>query len=80
VLYSNEPGYTRELKMPDGVMIEKVLPVEDLDGGGDRSLVLVPGATTPAIGVELANRHGTRRTVQLDPMTGFPRVAKAEDQ
>ena len=30
-LYSNEPGFTRELTMPEGVTIEAVLPV--LEGG-----------------------------------------------
>ena len=28
-LYSNEPGFTRELVMPDGVTIEAVLPAEE---------------------------------------------------
>ena len=36
--------------------------------------LLLPGATVPAIGVELGNRHGGRRLVHLDPMTGFPNV------
>ena len=30
-LYSNEPGFTRELKMPEGVGIEAVLPVQEGD-------------------------------------------------
>jgi len=81
VIYSNEPGFTRDLTMPDGVRIEKVLPAEMFgEAGGERRILLLPGATTPAMGVQLANRHGTRRTVRLDPMTGFPRVEKAEDQ
>ena len=81
VIYSNEPGFTRELKMPDGVMIESVLP--DLlsgDPGGERRILLLPGATAPAMGVQLANRHGTRRIVRLDPMTGFPHVDKVGDK
>jgi type II secretory pathway pseudopilin PulG len=81
VIYSNEPGFTRDLKMPDGVMIESVLP--DLlsgDPGGERRILLLPGATAPAMGVQLANRHGTRRIVRLDPMTGFPHVDKVGDK
>jgi type II secretory pathway pseudopilin PulG len=79
VIYSNEPGFTRELKMPDGVMIEAVLPAEMYEEAGDaRRMVLLPGATAPAIGVQLANRHGTRRIVRLDPMTGFPHVDRVE--
>jgi hypothetical protein len=34
----------------------------------------MPGATMPGIGIQLANRRGTRRIVRLDTMTGFPRV------
>ncbi len=73
-LYSNEPGFERELKLPDGIAIEAVLPkVEDEPEEG-RRLILMPGATAPGIGVQIANRHGSRRIVRLDPMTGFPRV------
>ena len=71
-LYSNEPGFTKELKMPDGVTIEAVLPKEEEEG--PRRLILLPGATVPGIGVQMANRHGSRRIVRLDPMTGFPQV------
>jgi prepilin-type N-terminal cleavage/methylation domain-containing protein len=72
-LYSSEPGFTRELRMPSGITIEGVLPAsaegsEDEDG----RLVLLPGATIPAIGVRIANQHGLRRVIRLDPMTGFP--------
>ena len=73
--YSNEPGFTRELKLPDGVFIEAVLPQTPDDAAEPvRRLILMPGGTVPGIGVQLANNHGTRRIVRLDPMTGFPRV------
>ena len=76
VLYSGEPGYQRELKMPDGVKIEAVLPKieESEDQQDDRRLLLLPGATVPGVGVQLANQHGSRRIIRLDPMTGYPRV------
>lgn len=67
-LYSNEPGFTRELKMPDGITIE----------AAPERLILLPGAAVPGIGIQVANRHGSRRVVHLDPMTGFPRVESAE--
>ena len=75
VIYSNEPGYTRELTMPEGVRITAVLPA-DLFGeaAGDRHVLIMPGSSTPSIGVEITNTHGTKRTIKLDPMTGFPRV------
>jgi general secretion pathway protein H len=72
-LYSNEPGFARELKLPDGISIEAVLPPES-DEEGPRRLILLPGGGIPAIGVQVANRHGSRRIVHLDPMTGYPRV------
>ena len=73
-LISNDPGFKRELKLPDGITLEAVLPA--LPEGADpvRRIVLMPGATVPGIGIQLANRHGARRIVRLDPMTGFPRV------
>ncbi len=76
-LYSNEPGFNRELKLPDGISIEQVLPPEsnpDSNNDGLRRLVLLPGGAIPSIGVQVANRHGSRRIVHLDPMTGYPRV------
>jgi len=73
-LYSNEPGFTRELRLPEGIAIEAVLPVDPDDPHGARRLILMPGATVPGIGIQIANRRGTRRIVRLDPMTGFPRV------
>jgi general secretion pathway protein H len=72
-LYSNEPAFNRELKLPDGISIEQVLPPES-DEEGPRRLVLLPGGAIPSIGVQVANRHGSRRIVHLDPMTGYPRV------
>jgi prepilin-type N-terminal cleavage/methylation domain-containing protein len=78
-LYSNDPSFTRELKMPDGVTIQDVLPGEQ-DDDGPRRLILLPGATVPAVGVELGNRHGSERVIRLDPMTGFPRVENVEKQ
>jgi hypothetical protein len=80
-LYSNEPGYTRELTMPDGIAIERVLDGRNANpADGDNPpyrLLLIPGATIPAVGIQIANRHGSRRVIRLDPMTGFPRVENA---
>jgi prepilin-type N-terminal cleavage/methylation domain-containing protein len=77
-LYSNEPGFRRELKMGDGIVIEAVLPPvgdEGAEDGGDlRRFILMPGATVPGIGIQIANQRGAHRVVRLDPMTGFPRV------
>ncbi len=76
-MYSNEAGFERELKMPDGIAIEAVLPRigDSVDSQEGRRLILLPGATVPGIGIQIANGHGTRRIISLDPMTGFPKVA-----
>ena len=74
-LYSNEPGFTRELTMPDGVSIEAVLPAEEgVDPTQPRRILFLPGATVPGISIQLKNRRNAHRRVHLDPMTGFPRV------
>jgi hypothetical protein len=65
-LYSNEPGFTRELQLPDGVTIESVLP--------EGRILFIPGATVPGVTIQLGNRRNAHRRVRLDPMTGFPRV------
>jgi type II secretory pathway pseudopilin PulG len=74
VMLTNEPGFTRELKMPEGIVIEGVLPPQQNGTGEFRRVILMPGAAVPGIGIQLVNRHNNRRIVRLDPMTGFPRV------
>ena len=71
LMYTNEPGFTRELRMPQGISIEAVLPKEENE---TVRLILQPGASVPGIGVQLINSHGNRRIIRLDPTTGFPRV------
>jgi prepilin-type N-terminal cleavage/methylation domain-containing protein len=74
IIYSNEPGFERELKLPSGVRLEAVLPREGDEPDGARRLMLLPGASVPGIGIQVVNERGARRIVKLDPMTGFPRV------
>ena len=73
-LYTNQPGATRELKMPDGIFIEAVLPAIPDDPDPVRRIVIMPGGAAPGIGIRIASRRGAKRLVRLDPMTGFPRV------
>ena len=73
-------GFLRHYQVPDGIIMDKVLPEESGDPQAEdsephaRQLLILPGGTVPAIGIEYSNRHGGRRKVQLDPMTGFPHV------
>jgi len=81
VMYTNEPGFERKLEMPDGISIQAVLPaIGDEPPDSPRQLMLMPGATAPGIGILLANQHGSRRIVRLDPMTGFPHVESPDSQ
>lgn len=80
MLLSNEPGFSRRLKMPQGITLVGVLPKDPDNPDAPLRLVLMPGNTVPGIGVELANGHGARRIVRLDPMTGFPRVESVKPE
>jgi hypothetical protein len=78
-MQSTEKDFRRTLQLPDGITLEGVTPISD-NGFGDPGpappfrMILMPGASAPGIGVQISNRHGARRIVRLDPMTGFPHV------
>lgn len=77
VFASADPGYRRELTMPDGVTIERVLPViPNLDDRLPRQFLIHPGGTVPRIGLELKNRRNVRRIVSVDPITGAAQVVE----
>lgn len=67
-------GFSRHFQVPKGISIDKVLPEIENAETEAREILIVPGGTAPAIGIEYSNQHGGRRRVELDPMTGFPRV------
>ncbi|MCS6952905.1 MAG: prepilin-type N-terminal cleavage/methylation domain-containing protein [Bryobacterales bacterium] len=71
-------GFQKEYVLPEGVTVEAVLPRLLGDDNSPRHFVVFPGGTVPSIAVELANRRGARRIVRLDPITGAPRVERAE--
>jgi len=78
--FSAEPGYARELKLPGGITIDALLPPIPDPSDPVYRLILMPGDSAPGIGIQLANRHGARRIVRLDPMTGFPRVESVHSE
>ena len=74
---SADPGYRREVTMPEGVTIERVLPaIQNLDEGLPRQFLIHPGGTVPRIGLELKNRRNVRRVVTVDPITGGAQVVE----
>jgi prepilin-type N-terminal cleavage/methylation domain-containing protein len=75
VLHSTEVGFERKLELPDGIVIQAVLPeLAEADAQAPRQFILMPGGTAPRVGIMIANRKGSRRIVRLDPITGVPRI------
>jgi prepilin-type N-terminal cleavage/methylation domain-containing protein len=77
-MYSSEPGFEKKLEMPDGVAIQAIYPALTDEGEGPRRFLILPGSSAPRIGVQVVNRKGNARLVQLDPMTGFPHVERVK--
>lgn len=76
---SADPGYRREVSMPDGVTIERVLPlIPNLDENLPRQFLIHPGGTVPHIGLELKNRKNQWRIVSVDPITGGAQVLERQ--
>ncbi|WP_321475896.1 prepilin-type N-terminal cleavage/methylation domain-containing protein [uncultured Paludibaculum sp.] len=73
-LHGALPGFRRELVLPDGVTVLHVLPEFPGDPPEERSILFLPAANVPAVGIELLNRRGLRRIVRIDPLTGSPSV------
>lgn len=68
-LRSADSSFVRKLELPDGVRIE----------GDLRRYLLLPGATAPRFGVQLANRRDRRRIVSVDPITGVPLIQNVDN-
>jgi len=78
-LRSVEPGFSKTLELPDGVVIRAVLP--EWPQGEEqavRHILVYPGGALPCCGVEIATRKGERRIVRVDPITGVPRIERVE--
>jgi prepilin-type N-terminal cleavage/methylation domain-containing protein len=78
VLIARSPDleYSRRLELPDGYRILAVLPAAEVNPDEPRRFLMYPGGTIPRIGVEIANRAGTRRMVSVDPFTELTRAEK----
>jgi prepilin-type N-terminal cleavage/methylation domain-containing protein len=79
-MYSAAPGFQRKLQLPEGVVIETVLPEQEGPRDATRSFLLIPGGVPPRIGVQIRNRRGARRIVRVDPITGVPQVEVLESK
>jgi len=74
IFISTDPGSKHQLDMPEGISMEPVAAVQSEDAEGISRWLFMPGGAVPEVAIRLSNKHGGRRTVKLDPMTGFPRV------
>jgi prepilin-type N-terminal cleavage/methylation domain-containing protein len=78
VLIARSPdlAFSRRLDLPDGYYIVSVLPAAEVDPNQPRRFLMYPGGTIPRIGIEIANRAGTKRVVSVDPFTELTRAEK----
>ena len=60
----------RKFEMPAGITIE---------GDAPHRYVLMPGGTAPRLTLMLRNEKGARRSVQIDPTTGVPKIQRVGD-
>ena len=60
----------RQLHMPAGITIE---------GDGLNRMILMPGGVVPRITVLLRNDKGSRRSIQIDPVTGVPLIQRVTE-
>jgi type II secretory pathway pseudopilin PulG len=74
IFVSTDPSTKREFAVPDGIAMEPVSALPSEDAEGISRWLFMPGGAVPSVAIRLTNQHGGRRTVLLDPMTGFPRV------
>ena len=78
VLRSADATFVRRLGLPPGIAVASVWPpLEDVNDA-PRSFLFMPGGTPPRMGIEVINRHGARRMVQLNPITGVTRIEQPE--
>lgn len=78
---SAEPGFERQIELPEGITIESVLPeMPEQDVNAPRSFLLYPGGAPPAFGVALVNRKRAQRVVRVDPITGVSQIESLPNQ
>ena len=80
-LRSPDASFIKELSLPEGIIIERVLPEIPMpEENAPRRFLIYPGGVIPRFGVELSNRRGVHRIVRVDPITGVPQIERPEEQ
>jgi len=75
---SPEAGFMKKLDLPQGITVQGVWPPLPAPSDEPRRFLFFPGGVPPRIGIEIANAHGARRIVRLDPITGVARIEQPE--
>ena len=73
-IVSTEANSLRDLILPQGITMEPVAAQIFEDSDSVSRWLFMPGGAVPSVALQLTNKHGAKRIVKLDPMTGFPRV------
>src|SRR5579872_1196996 len=68
--------FSRRLDLPDGYRILAVLPPAEMSPDEPRRFLMYPGGAVPRIGIEIANRAGTKRMISVDPFTELTRATR----
>lgn len=71
-------NYQKRLDLPEGVMIAEIFPTIPVDPTVVRRFLIYPGGAPPRIGLRIANERGAQRLISLDPITGIPRIERAQ--
>ncbi|HTQ57646.1 MAG TPA: prepilin-type N-terminal cleavage/methylation domain-containing protein [Bryobacteraceae bacterium] len=77
-LQSADATYARRLNLPRGVVVDAVLPPLPEPSDEPRHFLFLPGAAPPRMAIEVANPHGLRRIVRLNPITGVTEITQPE--
>lgn len=77
-MQSPDTAFLRKLALPPGIAVRAVWPALAEPSDEPRRFLLQPGGVPPRIGIEIANRHGARRIVRLNPITGVTEIERPE--
>ena len=74
ILRSADASYFKKLDLPAGIAVHAVWPLLETPANEPRHFLFVPGGVPPRMGIEIANQHGGRRIVRLNPITGVTEI------
>jgi prepilin-type N-terminal cleavage/methylation domain-containing protein len=77
-LRSTEPGFHKEVGLPQGISILAIRPEPLQAEDGPRRFMLYPGGAVPRLEIEIGNARHARRVVRLDPITGVASIERVE--